>query len=213
MMSKVKSPEHIFVQQKSCPHAWYLVMDSLHDQAVFLYGNASGSAVMHQNDGKGQLISTIDLSHKSVFLLAGFALENAIKAFLVYENPQWISNGRLSGNLRSHDLQKLEKQSRLIPHQGRRTQILRAFQDGLESWARYPCSLVMEDTRDEAVLTLPLWLSYRRLIRTYERRLRQLMESPWKGPHGFEGTYHFVGHGHPPVPAMWGGSQGIIARS
>lgn len=199
-MSKVNSPAYRFVEQKACPHAWYLVMESLHDQAVFLYENAAGNTMMHQTDADDRLIRTIDLSHKSVFLLAGFALENAIKAFLVYENPQWISNGRLSGNLKSHDLQKLEKQSSLIPHRGRRGQILRAFQDGLESWARYPCSLVMEDTRDEAVLTLSLWLSYRRLIRTYERRLRELMENTWKGPNGFEGKYRFEGHGHPSVP-------------
>jgi hypothetical protein len=29
---------------------------------------------------------------KSVFLLGGFALENAVKAFLVYDNPSWMDS-------------------------------------------------------------------------------------------------------------------------
>lgn len=199
-MNRNTTDAYRFVDQKACPHAWYLVMESLHEQALFLYENATGQALLHHTDGDSRLIRTIDLSHKSVFLLAGFALENAIKAFLVYENPQWISNGRLSAKLRSHDLQKLEQASSLIPCHGRRMRILGAFQDGLESWARYPCSLSMEDTRDEAVLTPELWLSYLRLIRLYEARLRKLMECNWNGPHGFSGRYQFTGHGHPPVP-------------
>ena len=48
-----------------------------------------------------------------------FALENAIKAFLVYENPQWISNGKLGRPLRSHKLIALQKQSKHIPFKKR----------------------------------------------------------------------------------------------
>ena len=50
---------------------------------------------------------------KSIFLLGGFALENAIKAFLVYENPDWVSGGRLSRNLKTHSLTKLQAKAKL----------------------------------------------------------------------------------------------------
>lgn len=143
---------------------------------------------------------TIDLAHKSIFLLAGFALENAIKAFLVYENPQWISNGRLCKNLKSHKLVSLQDQSQRVPYRNRQNLVLKAFEDGLESWARYPCSLTVEDTRDEDTLTLELWLQYSRLIRSYEKRLRELLEESWNGPHGFSASYRFEGEvGYPSV--------------
>ena len=34
-------------------------------------------------------------TNKATFLLCAFALENAIKAFLIYEHPAWISDGCL----------------------------------------------------------------------------------------------------------------------
>jgi hypothetical protein len=74
---------------------------------------------------------------RSVFLLGGFALENAIKAFLVYENPQWVSNGRLSRNLKSHSLTALQSKSELVPYKKRHVSILKAFEGGLDSWFRY----------------------------------------------------------------------------
>tara|TARA_R110002124_G_scaffold44422_1_gene135453 strand:+ start:11195 stop:11800 length:606 start_codon:yes stop_codon:yes gene_type:complete len=178
-------------------------MDSLHEQAVFIYEHGDGQ-IMQEKGPNGRVERTTVLSHKSVFLLAGFALENAIKAFLVYENPHWISNGGLCKNLRSHNLVSLQSQSKFIPNRNRRNRVLQAFEDGLESWARYPCSLTAEGTRDEDSLTLELWLQYLRLIRSYEKRLRELMDEPWKGPHGFSASYRFEGEvGYPPVPTLF----------
>ena len=118
------------------PHSWLLTAVNLHDQALFL--NCSiGRSMLTRTDQEGDS-TTWDGVNKSVFLLGGFALENAIKAFLVYENPQWISNGKLSSQLRSHSLVLLQKKSQQIPYKNRYVSILREFEAGLESWARYP---------------------------------------------------------------------------
>jgi hypothetical protein len=122
------------------PHSWLLAADNLHQQAILLYSQR-GQSVMHITDMKSGIIKTRDGTNKSVFLLGGFALENAIKSFLVYENPQWISNGKLSKRLRSHSLTKLQKESALIPFKNRYLGVLLQFEEGLDSWARYPCSL------------------------------------------------------------------------
>jgi hypothetical protein len=77
---------------------------------------------------------------KPVFLLCGFAVENAIKVFLVYENPNWVSNGRLSSRLKSHNLSGLQNQSNLIPRRKSGIRVLQEFESG--SGFVVPVSLV-----------------------------------------------------------------------
>lgn len=87
---------HIQFVEQAQPHSWMLVADNLHDQAKVLR-KLRGSSLLTRNSENSS--TTWVNTDRAVFLLCGFALENAIKAFLVYENPSWISNGRLSGKL------------------------------------------------------------------------------------------------------------------
>ena len=133
------------------------------------------------------------MRNKSVFLLGGFALESTIKAFLVYENPNWISNGRLSRKLRSHSLTKLQAASSEIPYKKRLLWVLSGFEEGLESWARYPCALTVENSAEEGQMGAKLWDGYLRLMRAYGNKLGRLLCREWRGPHGFFGRYIFEG--------------------
>ena len=166
------------------PLSWLLSANSLHEQALHLYSIRGRSALTHI-DRNGASV-TWDGINKSVFLLCGFALENAIKSFLVYENPHWVSNGKLSRRLRSHSLTSLQDKSALIPFQNRYLWVLEQFEEGIESWARYPCGLSVVTSTDEAVMGHHLWLGYVRLMRAYG-----LLSREWHGPHGFYGRWTF----------------------
>jgi len=180
-----------FVEEKANPHAWLLTADDLHRQALHLYGQR-GRGMTHFSDLRSGDTQTWDNIDKSVFLLGGFALENAIKAFLVYENPHWISNGRLSRSLRSHSLTGLQRQSAQIPFKSRYAWVLRGFEEGLDSWARYPCSLSVETSTDQGTITIDLWSGYIRLMRAYGNKLQKLLTRRlWQGPHGFSGRWEF----------------------
>jgi hypothetical protein len=122
------------------PHSWLLTAGNLHDQALHLYSR-QGQSMLTQTDRQNRVLMSRDGVNKSVFLLGGFALENAIKSFLVYENPDWVQNGTLSRQLRSHSLTSLQKKSAHIPFKNKYRRVLQQFEDGLDSWARYPCSL------------------------------------------------------------------------
>src|ERR1700680_4206364 len=123
-----------FVDDYANPHAWLLTAENLHEQATIMYSRRAGSSILTKRNAKGEVLQETRGVDKPVFLLGGFALENAIKAFLVYENPHWISNGRLSTNLKSHSLTALQSKSKLIPYKTRYISMLRAFEDGLGSW-------------------------------------------------------------------------------
>lgn len=183
---------HLLFVQAANPHAWLLTADRLHEQAVALRADAPNS-IITEVDAAGQQTGQWEVANKACFVLAGFALENAIKAFLVYENPGWISNGKLSRRLRSHRLVELQKMAATIPYKTRLVWVLEGFEAGLESWARYPCALSLEEYSAESRLTDRLWTGYLRLMRAYGRALQRLLNREWRGPHGWRGRYTFTG--------------------
>jgi hypothetical protein len=132
-------------------------------------------------------------TNKATFLLCAFALENAIKAFLVFEHPAWISDGQLHGEICNHRLVALSRKSNLIPYAKRDTWVLAAFEEGNESWMRYPCSRWASDLQIEPQLHDRLWNAYLRVMRGYGSRLPRLFRSDWKGSHGFSGSWRTSG--------------------
>jgi len=177
----------------SNPHCWLEVAANLHDQAVRLYELRNDSQVIQFNYKTG-VSTTRSGTNRTVFLLGGFALENALKCFLVYEKPSLICNGTLSRKLRSHSLTSLQRDSNLIPYKNRLLWVLQSFEDGLESWARYPCALSILDSQEEGLMNERLWSGYLRVMNAYGDRLKTLLSRPWKGPHGFsqQATYEGV---------------------
>jgi len=174
------------------PHSWLLTVDNLHSQAMVI-SHAKGQSRLTFVDHRNGTNMSWDGVNRATFLLGGFALENAIKAFLVYENPAWISNGSLARPLRSHSLTVLQGQATTIPFKNRCLWVLRQFEEGIDSWSRYPCALTAAASSYEGHMTAGLWRGYLRLIRAYGNRLTKLLARGWHGPHGFYGSWRFEG--------------------
>jgi hypothetical protein len=182
-----------FVDDYANPHAWLLTAENLHEQAAIMYSRRAGSSILTQRNAKGEVLQETRGVDKPVFLLGGFALENAIKAFLVYEHPHWISNGRLSGELKSHKLTPLRDRSKLIPYKKTYTHVLEAFESGLDSSFRYPCALTVQDTQEGRNLYEDLWNGYTKIMSAYGKKLVTLLDKGWKGPHGSHGYWKVRG--------------------
>jgi hypothetical protein len=182
-----------FVEDFANPNSWLMMADNLHEQATEIYEGRSRSAIITKVNANREILQQTRAIDKSVFLLGGFALENAIKAFLVYENPAWISNGRLSGKLRSHKLTGLQKLSKQIPYKKSYIHVLEAFEAGLDSWFRYPCALTVEETKEEGRLFDQLWDGYSKVMRAYGKKLGTLLDKGWNGPHDTYGRWTIQG--------------------
>lgn len=183
------------------PHQWLLTADSLHEQAVDLYRRRKAGGVLIRRDSK-ELSTAWDNTNRATFLLCAFALENAIKSFLVYEHPEWVSDGYLHREVCSHKLVALSEKSELIPYRKRDLWVLRAFEEGNESWMRYPCGRRAGDTRDEKNMPDRLWVGYSRVMCGYGNKLINLLGKGWHGPHGAGGgrwvmTGEWLGGGSP----------------
>jgi hypothetical protein len=186
----MKSPDERF-EDLANPHAWLLVAENLHDQAVILHGRRHGG-MLRRTDARGAVTGQWPTTNRGALLLGGFAIENVLKGFLVFENPEWISKGRLSSKLKSHSLTRLREMSTLAPYRVRYGWVLEGFERGLMSWARYPCALSVNQSEEERVLGDQLWAAYLRLMVAYVKRLRRLLARGWTGPHGFYGKFKFM---------------------
>ena len=186
--TKGESEQYWFAEMAN-PHSWMITAVDLFEQCVALYSH-KGRGFIQIIDRKGRKLRW-DAVDRSMFLLGGFALENAIKAFLVYENPSLVEGGRLAKQLKSHKLVNLKRQSKTIPMPKRSEQIIAVFEEGIETWSRYPCGITAEQTDHQRWFTPELWKAYCDLMRRYGRRLKAHLEKGWTGPHGAGGKWKF----------------------
>lgn len=160
----------------------------MHENAHILHSSTHGYVAY--SDGNGT--KTRRTTNRSVFLLAAFALENLIKAYLVYENPHYIEGGRLSKQLlNGHGLSKLQKQCKKVPSPKRTRHVFETLEVGINSWARYPCSTSVERESAERTVTPEFWNAYNRVFDLYSRRLEELLSKKWKGAYGEIGHVEF----------------------
>ena len=85
-----------FVLEWANPHSWLLTADNLHEQALAQRQRRGRSILTLHKQGEAK---SWDLVDKSIFLLGGFALENAIKAFL--SGPETVVSSPLLDRLAS----------------------------------------------------------------------------------------------------------------
>ena len=170
------------------PHQWLLTATNLHEQALSLWGNRGLSQITLSRPGRSNV--TWDDTNRATFLLAAFAMENMLKAFLVYEHPAFVGGGRLK-EIASHDLDKLAARSSLVPYRVRDQWVFKALSEGSQSWARYPCGRDADDIRPEGQFTVDLWLKYCAMMDAYTKKVRKLLARGWTGPYGFHGTWEF----------------------
>jgi hypothetical protein len=183
--------QSIEFEEVANPHSWFLVASELHEQAKFLRDGTTSK--ISRRDFSGSNNKTWNASNRTVILMAGFALENIIKAYLIYEHPDYVCNGFLSNKIKTHKLTRLAKNSSLLPYQSQGSNTLKYFEEGLESWARYPCGLNWAQTKEQNILPGKVWNNYLWLMRAYESRFKKLILKGWKGPHEFEGSFKISG--------------------
>lgn len=158
------------------PPSWYEVALLLREQASLLRRGRGGITTFVDQNGVATTRSNVN---RGVFLLAGLSLENLIKAYLVYEEPNLIANGALAKKLRTHSLTRLWAASTRVPYKKRFAPIAATLEDGLDSWARYPCGLTHRKKISELVMTDALWERYEAMFSACSTRLEKLLSKGW----------------------------------
>lgn len=170
------------------PHEWLLVAVNLHEQAQLLRQNRGRSLLTLRQPGHEPV--TWDDTNRATYLLAAFAMENMLKAFLVYEHPNTVAEGYLK-KITTHDLGKLADHSSLVPYKLRDRWVFEALAQGNESWARYPCGRNADDLRPQGLFISKLWYKYYAMMAAYTVKMQQLLTKGWIDPYGNQSTWRF----------------------
>jgi hypothetical protein len=149
-INKMKSLEQEFLK-KSHPVYWYQVADELYDSLIFLY--SENHSIINYNDHVNPDNNIVyPVISKSYFLLAGYCLENIIKALLLVENPDFIGNGKMNKKLLSHDLVYLFKMSKKIRVSKSEKELLAILSEATPYWGRYPIPRTSDKIKEEVFL-------------------------------------------------------------
>ena len=100
--NQMKPTKQVF-QDKSSPSEWFEIADELNHSVKVLYNDRSKSITDHKTKlGESRPKPTVS---KSYFLLAGYTIENLIKAILIIQNPTLIYDGKIDNSIsRGHNL-------------------------------------------------------------------------------------------------------------
>lgn len=190
-MNKQELQNKSFALEAS-PIAWYEVAKNLHENALLLYQHRRDK-IRFTNLPANVSTETYTVN-RSVFLIASFSLENLLKAFVIYENPSFIKGGRLSKELKNHKLSKLQSQCSNVPYKNRFRWVFKDIEEGVSSWARYPCGLTLQSTTIEKAVTKKLWSGYNKVFALYSKRLEKLLSKKWRNPYGEVTSVKFINY-------------------
>lgn len=180
-MNIVVKKQHIEFVDRAHPVAWYEMAKTLHESALKLY---QGRGAIIEFRKSGQPVEKRDIINRPVFLLSGFAMENIIKAYCIYENPSYIENGRLDAVIKTHKIASLRLRCKTVPSPKRQQWIFETLEKGLNSWARYPCGTHAGMDEKELHASQEFWEQYLKSFRSHSERLEKLLKKKWKDPYG-----------------------------
>ncbi|MCO6496815.1 MAG: hypothetical protein J5I50_04035 [Chitinophagaceae bacterium] len=171
----MKSNERKFFE-RSHPSHWFQVADELHESLLLLYNE--NKAII----GYGNIL--YPAISKAYFLLAGYSLENLIKAILIVENPTLISENRMNKALLKHDLFELYANSRKIRTNKQERNLLSILSEATPYWSRYPVPLNASKIKEEKYLTDKIHLHYISLFEKSRKRLYNMTKNGYIGSNG-----------------------------
>lgn len=161
--------------------SWYEVAKLMHENAHVLHNSPQGT-ITYSTGTKSETRRT---SNRPVFLLAAFAMENLLKAYLVHQHPEYIEGGKLSKELlNGHRLSALQMKCKYVPSPKRTRHVFEKLEVGVSSWARYPCSTSIERESEESSVTPEFWAEYNRVFRMYSEKLESLLSKRSVGAYG-----------------------------
>lgn len=170
------------------PLNWYEVAKLMHENAHVLHNSPQGTITF----STGTKSETRRTSNRPVFLLAAFAMENLLKAFLVHEHPEYIEDGKLSKELLiGHRLGALQMKCKRVPSPKRTSHVFKTLEVGVNSWARYPCSTSVERESEERSVSPEFWTEYNRVFHMYSEKLETLLSKRSIGAYGEIGYVDF----------------------
>ena len=139
-----------------CPPSWLAYAEELRDAAEILWTQGQQTLELQaQLSAEKRLLSKKEASAVSrpYLLLAGFALENTMKGLLIVREPNHITTGVLSHELKTHDLIALAARLPGIRLSRKEQDLCKQMTQAIPYWGRYPIPLRQQQVMPSVAVT------------------------------------------------------------
>ncbi len=184
-----KRNEVLLFVRDATPDSWRRCANELRDSAELLWKDRSNSIRVEAEEGweldeNGQLKARSGLKKiysvsRSYFLLAGFALENLLKGYLVAGNPSLIIDGTLSKDIKTHKLLVLFKKIEDFELDGKESEFCSIAEQAIPYRGRYPVPLAFNSVVPEVGLTDELRQGFLTVYNRLDERLYMKIKDGW----------------------------------
>jgi hypothetical protein len=184
---KRKNRVKVFVRDAS-PGNWRDCANELRDAAELLWIDRDNGLrlIMTQDtevdDGrlsKNHNQRTISSVSRSYLLLAGFALENLIKGYLVAKSPSLINTGKIDPELKTHKITSLIKKIDNIDLNQIEKDFCCVAEQAIPYWGRYPIPLKYNGVVPEIGLTDDLRYGFLSLFQRLDKMVYTEIRDGW----------------------------------
>jgi len=172
-----------FVIQAS-PSNWMHYANELKTSLDILW-KENNSALILNYKSSSNLISKKKSISRPWLLLASFVIENLFKGLLIEENPEYISNGRLSRRVTHHRLNEIAGEISDLELSESEIELVSVLQTCLPYWGRYPIPLTTEEIKEETFASTNLHSKFEQLYYKLDLLLYDRIKNGWAGPHSF----------------------------
>lgn len=156
--------------EKSHPSEWFIISDELYGATEVLYKDSFKTFIL-QNNSKGKRIQKPSVS-RAYILLAGYTIENLLKALLIVENPQLIKSGKIESKIsKGHNLNDLSDKIKSLKFRKNEVELLNLFSEALPYWSRYPIPKYWEKLSEEKILNQKLYDTFNKLYHKLRKEI------------------------------------------
>jgi hypothetical protein len=177
----------VFVRD-AMPGEWRTCANELRDSAEMVwgdYGNLLRCEVADQVeivDGspvRNVMTRKVYALSRPYILLAGFALENIMKGYLVSCSPCLITDGKLSKELQTHRLTKLAARITGLVLSDKESEFCRIAESAVPYWGRYPVPLTFNKIVPEVGIDEELRNAFLSLFGRLDEKLYFKIRDGW----------------------------------
>ena len=180
--------EIVLFVKDAMPDSWRACASELYRSAELLWNDKDNelrleAAEFHEiKDGKlihrsqSRMVYSVS---RSYFLLAGFALENLIKGYLVACDPTLINHGALSKEIKTHELSRLARKIEDFKISKNELDFCCIAEKAIPYWGRYPVPLISSQVAPEVGLTDELRQGFLSFYDRLDEKLYMKIRNGW----------------------------------
>ena len=174
--------------EAAAPEYWYAYSEELITSAKELRSQLGGQEIIiiHQDATGDESTKSRPVISRAILLLLGVAIENLVKAVLISEDTERLTDGKLRNDVVGHKLSDLGKKCATVTYTKKERELLSLLSDVIPYLGKYPVPLNSDKMLDEVHSSDNLLHDLFALAHRLSLEIYRLNENGLSAPHGVQ---------------------------